>query len=345
MADATCHTREVLLERGPGGFGIRLGPVVIRTPEKVHTILEVTDVGESTPAHLAGVVVGDFLLEIAGANVRGTGADGVQGALERNVQDLPVPWRFLRVVDPPGETVAEPARMALVLKAHQDHAASRVQAAWRGWASRRILSDRKVMGPPSKFMHRAAVRIQARFRGFAARTRFWLKLEQEAERLAYEMHLLEVDLAADGVSQPELCSLPSTPSGDVARDWKPHKDAALPAQHDILCTITEKGSLGIFFGSQGALGPVCEHPPRPRIPTHPEVLTAGSLRPLTFWWCEPTGQTSPRLSQTAQHPESPACGPGLYWWLCRYADPLAFAFVGQPWHSVGYLHCCRPVRP
>jgi hypothetical protein len=199
------------------------------------------------------VATGDVLLEVGGVNVRGCGSEGLARAIP--TQETPSLWKFLRVLDGSSSPTNESMRMAVVLRAHQDHAASTVPANWRGNRARKMIyaqleqeamlmerkmeehtaAQRQAAGSAEGPHQPAAVAIQAHWRGFAARQRYWSQLELEADKLETEMRELAAEIHQGGSSKPL---------------------ALAPSPGETVCTFSDDGSLGIGFGCQGVEGPV-----------------------------------------------------------------------------------------
>ena len=112
--------------------------------------------------------------------------------------------------------------------------------------------------------HRSAIRIQSRWRGVQARRKYWIQLEDEAERLERDMATSTAGLAVPLVHSHSE----GRPAGAAGNAVLPGgSELAHPAEslseaerkdlsHDIQCTFDNAGSLGIGFGCQGVEGPV-----------------------------------------------------------------------------------------
>jgi hypothetical protein len=149
----------VTLRRSSAGYGMTVKPVVIRSAPTsgplvsgTYTMLEVAGIDAAGVAAAAGVQAGDIVLKVCGLSVQSGGSQALMAAMAMaSVRGGGAEWRFLRIKDAAvsvGGTTSDRKRMAAVLRAYQERAATLVQAQWRGLHGRKQVSEQLEHGAP-----------------------------------------------------------------------------------------------------------------------------------------------------------------------------------------------------
>jgi hypothetical protein len=130
------------------------------------------------------------------------------------------------------------------------------------------ISEREKSDAHVAVRHRSAVRIQSRWRGVQARQKYWIQLEDEAERLEREMTTVKAGVASAAAPRAPHGEGEGRPVGAAGNAELLHgSELSQPVERpteadrkdlspDIQCTFGNAGSLGIGFGCQGVKGPV-----------------------------------------------------------------------------------------
>ena len=149
------------LRRSSAGYGMTVKPVLIRSAPTsgplvsgTYTMLEVAGVDAAGVAAEAGVLPGDIVLKVCGMSVQSGGSQALMAAMAMaSVREGDAEWRFMRINDAAvsnGGNTSDRKRMAAVLRAYQERAATLVQAQWRGLHGRKQMSERLDYGAPPR---------------------------------------------------------------------------------------------------------------------------------------------------------------------------------------------------
>lgn len=159
------------------------GPLVSGT----YTMLEVADVDAAGVAAAGGVLPGDILLKVCGISVQSGGAQALMAAMATAAaSDGDAEWRFMRLSDAvlgAGANASGAASLLLAPSAHESFLAARtlscvlIRAACAGGDT----LDRKRMAAVLRaYQERAATLVQAQWRGRQGRKQMPEQLEHGA---------------------------------------------------------------------------------------------------------------------------------------------------------------------